>query len=59
MRYRTGLKVTISGPFFIGVVVGVGWLVTGVGRRSGTLLGTLPPMPMCALQAHVVLFSTQ
>ncbi len=45
---RTGLKLTISGPFFFGFVVGVGWRMTGFGRRLGTLLGTLRAMPMCA-----------
>ena len=29
--------------------------MTGFGSRSGTLLGTLQPMPMCAFWAHVVL----
>src|SRR5262245_58432613 len=28
--------------------------MTGFGPRLGTLLGTLQPMPMCALKAHVV-----
>ena len=45
---RTGLKSTISGPFFIGFVVAVGWGMTGFGPRLGTLLGTFWSMPMCA-----------
>jgi hypothetical protein len=48
---RTGLKFTISGPFVICFVVGVGWRMTGFGPR----LGILQPTPMCTSQAHVVL----
>jgi hypothetical protein len=55
MDYRTGLKLTISGPFFIGNLVGVGCRVMRFGPRLGTLVGTLEPMPMCALRAHVEL----
>jgi len=44
---RTGLKSMISGPFFIGVLVGVGCGMMLLGPRLGTLLGTLQPMPMC------------
>jgi len=47
--YRTGLKLMISGPFFIGMlVVGVGSRMTVLGPRLGTLAGTLEPMPMYA-----------
>ena len=46
--HRTGLRFTISGPFFIGVVVGVGCRLTGLGPRLGTLLGTLLATPVCA-----------
>ncbi len=45
----------ISGPFFIGSLVGVGSRQTVRGPRLGTLAGTLETMPMCAYQAHVVL----
>jgi hypothetical protein len=45
---RTGLKFTISGPFFIGLLVGVGCRMMVVGPRLGTLLGTLRPTPTCA-----------
>jgi hypothetical protein len=31
----------ISGPFFIGLLVGVGWRMTGFGPRLGTFAGTL------------------
>src|SRR2546427_8406865 len=44
----------ISGPFFIGSLVGVGGRMMVLGPRLGTLVGTLEPMPMCVLQAHVV-----
>jgi hypothetical protein len=47
--HRTGLKSSISGPFFIGNLVGVGCRMMVVGPRLGTLVGTLEPMPMCAL----------
>jgi hypothetical protein len=40
-NHRTGLKLTISGPFFIGLLVGVGWPMMVFGPRLGTLLGTL------------------
>jgi hypothetical protein len=40
---------TISGPFFIGNLVGVGCQMMVVGSRLGTLAGTLRPMSMCAL----------
>ena len=39
----------ISGPFFIGNLVGVGCRMMVLGPRLGTLVGTLEPMPMCAL----------
>ena len=52
--HRTGLKLTISGPFLFGHWVGVGCRMMGLGPRLGTLVGTLQPMPMCALWAHVV-----
>jgi N-ethylmaleimide reductase len=45
----------ISGPFFIGTLVGVGCRLMLIGPRLGTLLGTLRPMLTCALWAHVVL----
>jgi hypothetical protein len=45
----------ISGPFFIGTLVGVGLRLTVLGLRLGTLAGTLEAMPMRAYQAHVVL----
>jgi len=48
-KHRTGLKSTISSPFFHGNLVGVGCRVMVSGPRLGTLLGTLEPMPMCAL----------
>jgi hypothetical protein len=51
-NHRTGLKLTISGPFFIGNLVGVGCRLMVLGPR----LGTLRPMPTCALWAHIVLF---
>ena len=52
---RTGLKLTISGPLFIGNLVGVGCRLMDLGPSLGTLAGTLEPMPMCAFRAHVVL----
>ena len=55
MNLRTGLKLTISGPFFIGLLVGVGCRMMVVGPRLGTLWGTLRPTPTCALWAHIVL----
>src|SRR5437667_5046000 len=57
-NHRTGLKLTISGPFFVGVLVGVGCRMMVFGPRLGTLLGTLRPTPTCALWAHIVLFWT-
>jgi hypothetical protein len=48
-----GLKSTISGPFFIENLVGVGCRLMVPGPRLGTLVGTLEPMPLCALWAHV------
>jgi len=39
--HRTGLKSTISGPFFIGNLVGVGCRMMVIGPRLGTLVGTL------------------
>jgi hypothetical protein len=39
--HRTGLKSMISGPFFIGTLVGVGCRRMVVGLRLGTLVGTL------------------
>jgi len=45
----------ISGPFFIGGLVGVGCRVMVLGPCLGTLAGTLDPTPMCAYQAHIVL----
>ena len=54
-NHRTGLKFTISGPFFIGLLVGVGSRMMVLGPRLGTLAGTLETMPMCAYRAHVVL----
>ena len=53
--HETGLKFTISGPFFIGTLVGVGCGMMVLGPRFGTLLGTLEPMPMCAYQAHIMI----
>jgi hypothetical protein len=41
----------ISGPFFIGFLVGVGCRLMNLGPR----LGTLEPTPLCAHQAHIVL----
>ena len=35
----------ISGPFFIGNLVGVGCRMMVLGPRLGTLVGTLQPMP--------------
>jgi hypothetical protein len=52
---RTLLKLTISGPFFIGSLVSVGSRMTVLGPRLGTLAGALEAMPMCAYQAHVML----
>jgi len=46
---RTGLKLTISGPFFIGSLVGVGCRLMDFGPG----LGTLEPMPVCASWAHI------
>jgi len=43
--HRTGLESTISGPFFIGNLVGVGCRMMVFGPRFGTLVGTLQPMP--------------
>jgi hypothetical protein len=54
-NHRTGLKSMISGPFFIGNLVGVGCRRMGLGPSLGTLAGTLEPMPMCAYQAHIVI----
>ena len=54
-----GLKSTISGPFFIENLVGVGCGMMVVGPRLGTLLGTLAAMSMCVLWAHVVLLQRQ
>lgn len=50
---RTGLKLTISGPFFVGSLVGVGCRLMVLGPSLGTLAGTLEPMPLCASWAHV------
>jgi hypothetical protein len=37
----------ISGQFFVGSLVGVGWRMTSFGLRLGTRLGTLEaPLPM-------------
>jgi hypothetical protein len=44
---RTGLKFMISGPFFIGSLVGVGGRLMVLGPGLGTLAGTLEPMPLC------------
>ena len=44
----------ISGPFFIGGLVGVGCGMMVLGPRSGTPAGTLESMPVCAFRAHVV-----
>jgi uncharacterized DUF497 family protein len=41
----------ISGPFFIGSLVGVGCRLMDFGPS----LGTLEPTPMCAYQAHIVI----
>jgi hypothetical protein len=41
----------ISGPFFIGVLVGVGCQMMVLGPRLGTLMGTLSPISMCAFWA--------
>jgi hypothetical protein len=46
---RTGPKLAISGPLFVGFLVGVGCRRMVVGR----CLGTLEPMPLCASWAHV------
>ena len=46
---RTGLKSVISGPFFIASLVAVGYWRMVVGRRSGTLLGTLDAANVCLL----------
>ena len=46
---RTGLKLMISGPFFIERLVGVGSRMTVLGPRLGTLAGTLEPTTTCAL----------
>jgi hypothetical protein len=54
-HHRTGLKSTISGPFFIGRLVGVGCRLMVLGPGLGTLAGTPRPTPMCAYQAHIVL----
>jgi hypothetical protein len=51
---RTGLKSMISGPFFIGRLVGVGCGLMVLGLGLGTLAGTLEPTPMCALWAHIL-----
>jgi hypothetical protein len=53
--HRTGLKLMISGPFFIGNLVGVGSRMMAFGSSLGTLAGTLAPTPMCAYKAHIVL----
>jgi len=45
----------ISGPFFIGSLVGVGCRVTHLGPRLGTLVGTLEAMAMGAYRAHIAL----
>ena len=44
----------ISGPFFIGSLVGVGCRLMVLGPGLGTLAGTLEPTPMCAYKAHIV-----
>jgi hypothetical protein len=49
-----GLESLISGPFFIGRLVGVGFRLIDLGSS----LGTLEPMPMCAYQAHIRVAST-
>ena len=54
-NHRTGLKSMISGPFFIGSLVGVGSRMIFLGPRLGTLVGTPEPTPTCAYRAHVVL----
>ena len=51
-NHRTGLKSMISGPFFIGSLVGVGRRLMDFGPGLGTLAGTLEPMPLCASWAH-------
>jgi hypothetical protein len=43
-----GLKFTVSGPFFIGSLVGVACRLVVLGTSLGTLAGTLKPMPLCA-----------
>ena len=48
---RAGLKFTISGPFSIGSLVGVGCRLMDLGPS----LGTLEPTPTCAYRAHIVL----
>jgi hypothetical protein len=53
--YRTGLKSMISGPIFIGSLVGVVCRMMVLGPGLGTLAGTLEPKPVCAYQAHIVL----
>ena len=53
--HRTGLKSMISGPFFIGDLVGVGCRLMDLGPSLGTLAGTLERMPMCAWWAHSAL----
>jgi hypothetical protein len=54
-----GLKFTISGPFFVGSLVGVGCRLMdfgpSLGTLAGTLAGTLERMPRCASWAHVAL----
>jgi hypothetical protein len=53
--HRTGLKSMISGPFFVGSLVGVGCRLLDLGPDLGTLAGTLELMPTCAYQAHIVI----
>jgi hypothetical protein len=45
----------VFGLFLRTNLVGVGRRMVGIGPRSGTLTGTLAPMPSCAFQAHIVI----
>ena len=50
--HRTGLKSMISGPFFIGNLVGVGCRMMVLGTRLGTLVGTLDDANVCLLSTR-------
>jgi hypothetical protein len=45
----------VFGLFLRTNLAGVGCRMMAIGPRSGTLTGTLAPMPSCAFKAHIVI----